>query len=222
MNTELLEFTRLALEKGIARDQIASALRQAGWSEADVRAAANAFAPVEFPLPVPRPRPYLSAQEVFSYALFFAALYVSAFNLGALVFGFIDLAFPDVSRHGMALIAPVWAVGADRNELILDHMRGNIAALVVAFPLFLFMQRLIHRSIASDPTKRQSRPRKWMTYITLFIAASALIGDLSALVYNALGGDLTVRVVLRLATIAVIAGGAFSYLLWDIRTDERP
>ena len=83
MNTELLDFTRRALEQGVSRERIAAALKDAGWSDADIRAADGAFATADFPVPVPRPRPYLSAREVFIYALFFTALYVSAWNAGA-------------------------------------------------------------------------------------------------------------------------------------------
>lgn len=207
MNVELLDFTRRALEKGIPRDRIAEALRAAGWSAADIAAATAAFAEEDFPIPVPRPRPYLSAQEVFVYALLFTALYVSAWHLGALIFQFVNLGFPDP-----ALRAPRLGV--------FDAMRRNIAALVVAFPLFAFLLRHVHLALARDPTKRESRPRKWLTYLTLFIAAAALIGDLSALVYNLLGGELTVRFLLKVLTVAVIAGGAFGYFLADIRKDE--
>lgn len=220
MNPELLDFTRRALEKGAAPEQIQAALKEAGWREPDIRAATHAFAPVDFPVPVPRPRPYLSAREVFVYALFFTAVYVTAFNLGALNFSFIDLAVPEPSGRGPPFL-PGGAADLGR-DVVLDRMRGQIAALVVAFPLFLFMHRLIRRGMAADPTKRDSRPRKWMTYLTLFVAASALIGDLSTLVYKALGGELTLRLILQLATIAVIAGGAFGYFLWDIRRDEAP
>jgi hypothetical protein len=209
MNLEVLEFTRRALERGIGRDAVAEALKQAGWGDAEIRAAMGAFADIDFPIPVPRPRPYLSAQEVFLYALFFTTLYVSAYNLGALVFQFVDLAFPDA------------AMALQPRTFIEQQMRGNIAALVVAFPLFLYLFRLITRAMAKDPTKRESRPRKWLTYLTLFIAASSLIGDLSALVYGLLNGDLTIRFVLKAATVALIAGGAFGYFLTDIRKDEQ-
>jgi len=211
MNAELLEFTRRALERGVSHDALAEALKQAGWREADIKAALSAFAPIDFPLPVPKPRPYLSAREVFNYALLFTALYVSAWNLGALLFSLIDLRFPD----------PALSAGNSAGQYLFNAMRGNIAAVVVAFPVFLLMFRSIDAGIAKEPTKRDSRPRKWLTYLTLFVASALLIGDLSVLVYNVLGGDLPVRFVLKIATVAVIAGGAFAYFLWDIRKDER-
>lgn len=209
MNSELHEFTRRALEKGVPRDKIASALADAGWGEADVRAALSAFAESDLPVPVPKPRPYLPAQEVFTYALFFTALYVSAFHVGALLFHFISYWFPDPVNR------------TPPSSRFFDTIREDIAALIVAFPVFLFLFRLTQRAIEKDPTKHQSRPRKWLTYLTLFIAAASLIGDVSMLVYRLLGGELTTPFLLRVATVALIAGGAFWYFLTDVRKDER-
>ena len=59
-----------------------------------------------------------------------------------------------------------------------------------------------------------------MTYLTLFSAACALIGDVITLVYNALGGELTVRFLLKVITVALIAGTAFIYYLHGLRQDE--
>ena len=209
MNADVLDFTRRALDKGLAREDIAEALRQAGWSDADVRSANGAFAPIAFPVPVPRPRPYLSAYEVFVYALMFTALYASAFHLGALAFQFIDRALPDPG---------VSTAGA----ILKEGMRFNIAGLIVGLPLFLFLFASINRAIAKDPTRRQSRPRKWLTYLTLFVAAAVLLGDVSTLVYQFLGGELTSRFTLKVVTVGVIASGALGYFLTDARQDERP
>ena len=209
MNTELLDFTRRALEAGVSREQIAAALKEAGWNEADIKAADNAFAPSDLPLAVPKPRPYLPAQEVFTYALLFAALYVSAYNAGALIFHFISYWFPDPVNRLLS------------SGMFFDAIRRNIAIIIVAFPLFLFLFRLTERAIAKDPTKHQSRPRKWLTYLTLFIAAASLIGDVSVLVYRVLGGELTTPFLLRVTTVALIAGAAFWYFLTDVRKDEQ-
>ena len=54
----------------------------AGWREEEVEKGLAAFAEVPFAIPVPRPRPYLSARETFFYLLQFTALYVSSFNHG--------------------------------------------------------------------------------------------------------------------------------------------
>lgn len=208
MNPELLDFTRRALAKGIGRQEIAGALRRAGWHEAEVAAALGAFAEIDFPLPVPKPRPYLPAREVFLYLLLFTSLYACAYNLGAIAFEFIDRAFPDPLPGGQYY--------GDAGAAI----RWNVSSLIVSFPLFLFLFRSVTASLAADPAKRGSRVRKWLTYLTLFFAATALTGDLVTLVYNVLGGELTVRFLLKSAVVGIIAGGIFAYFIADMRREE--
>ena len=95
MNEELRRFIKECLEKGIDRDEIRNVLLEAGWQERDVRSALDDFADVDFPVAVPRPRPYRHAREAFLYLVSFIALYVFAFSLGAVLFGLIDHTFSD-------------------------------------------------------------------------------------------------------------------------------
>jgi hypothetical protein len=209
MDLQLLEFTQRALASGLRRTEIASAMQRAGWAEPDIKAALGSFADFEFAVPVPRPKPYLSAREVFIYLVLFTALVVTATNLCALIFELIDRWFPD----------PLLAKYA--GESLGNSIRWNISALIVSFPLFIFTFRSITRAIAENPAKRSSRPRKWLTYLTLFCAGATLAGDLVTLIYNALGGELTVRFGLKAATVAIIAGGSFGFFLGDMREEEK-
>jgi hypothetical protein len=93
--------------------------------------------------------------------------------------------------------------------------------LIVAFPVFIFVSHRISRAVEKDPSKRASGVRKWLTYATLFIAASVLIGDTTTLVFNVLGGELTIRFILKVITVGAIAGVVFGYYLWDLRKEER-
>ncbi|MGH6853451.1 MAG: hypothetical protein ACREDJ_09735, partial [Methylocella sp.] len=65
MSSLLTEFTERALAKGLERDEIAQALCAAGWPQDEVAAALDAFAAVDFPLPVPKPKPHVSARATF-------------------------------------------------------------------------------------------------------------------------------------------------------------
>lgn len=100
-------------------------------------------------------------------------------------------------------------------------MRWSVSSLIIAFPVFLFVSRYIGKGLARNPMKRLSPVRRWLTYLTLFIASAVLIVDLTTLVYNAMGGELTTRIVLKVITVAVIAGTVFSYYLLDLRREER-
>jgi len=86
--------------------------------------------------------------------------------------------------------------------------------------VFLFVTVRLRRAIQQDPEQRSSKVRKWLTYLTLFIAAGIIIGDLITLVFNLLQGDLTLRFLLKAASVGLIAGTIFGYYLWDLRRDE--
>ncbi|MCH7776739.1 MAG: hypothetical protein IH878_09415 [Gemmatimonadetes bacterium] len=58
-----------------------------------------------------------------------------------------------------------------------------------------------------------------MTYITLFVCASVVIGILAGLVYSFLGGELTIRFILKSLTAAGIAAGLFGYYLRGMRVE---
>ena len=202
-------FVRDALAKGVSRQDIETALASAGWQPEQSRDALNAYADIAFPVPVPRPRPYLSAREAFLYLLLFTTLYVAAWNLGSLLFDLINRAFPDPADDA-------FAVGR-----LAASIRWSTASIIIAFPMFLYVARYLARDLARSPVKRLSAVRRWLTYLTLFIAASVLSGDMITLVYNMLGGELSIRFALKVLVAAVIAGTIFGYYLHDLRSEEQ-
>ena len=201
-------FVRDALLRGQSRAAIDAALVQAGWSPHQTRSVLDAYADVDFPVPVPRPRASLSAREAFAYLVMFATLYFGAWNLGSLLFDLINRTWPD----------PAMASYVFRSSD--GSIRWAMAALIIAFPVFVFVARRVALDVAAHPIKRLSAIRRWLTYITLFLAATVLIGDTTTLVYNALGGELTLRFVLKVLVVGAIAGGVFGYYLADLRREE--
>ena len=208
VNEDLSGFIREALNRGVERDEIRDALSQAGWPEREVEAALRGFATVDLPLAVPRPRPSLSAREAFLYLVLFGTLYVSAYSLGTLLFQLINLGFPDAS----------WP--QEFVDAIPEMTRWAIASLVVAAPVFLFTAWTVGREVAGSPLQRISPVRRWLTYLTLAIAVSVIIGDATAVVYNLLSGETTARFMLKALTIGGISGAIFTYYLRDLRRDE--
>ncbi len=207
INPELVGFVREGLERALPREQIANILTRAGWPPDQVRRALAGFADVESPIPVPRPTVSTRPREAFLYVVMFTALFVSAFSLGAVLFRLIDLALPDPAG-----LPP---------EAVRELLRLSVSALVVASPLFAFVARVVCRGVEAQPGSRASRIRLQLTYLTLFVASCVLVGAVTALVYSFLGGELTLRFVLKSLTVAAIAGGAFGYYLRDLRAAER-
>ena len=208
MNNELRAFIKESLERGQGKDAIHGVLLQAGWQDGEVRNGLSAFADLDFPVAVPRPTPYVHAREAFFYLVSFIALYTSAVSFGVVVFGLIDQTFPDSFDYGRRYPSGGHATA--------------IASVIIAFPLYLFLMRRLASEVSADPERRQSLVRRWLTYLTLVVAAGAIIGDLIAIVANLLLGDPTLSFFLKAATILVITGCIFGYYLRDMRQAETP
>lgn len=210
MQGELQDFIKAALAKGRSRKEINEVLREAGWDEAERKEGLSAFLDTDFPIPVPRRKPYLSAREAFLYLLMFLTLYISAYHFGALIFQFINRWIPDpLQSYGIA------------GYYDLRSVRFSVASLIVAFPLFFWMSHLLRRTLVKHPEKRGSRVKKWLTYLTLFVSAGIMIGTVIAFLFDLLNGELTTRFVLKVFTMLFIAGVVFGYYLWDLRQEER-
>jgi hypothetical protein len=202
---QLESFVKESLQSGKSRGEIANALENAGWPGAQIANALDAFADIDFSIPVPRPRPSLTAREAFLYLVMFCTLYFAAWNLGSLLFIFINRTFPE-GNNG-------YYVG--------EMQRWATAAIIIGFPVFLLLARYIGKQIELNPFKRLSPARRWLTYLTLFLASGTLLGDVTTLIYNLLGGDLTIRFVLKILVVALIAGSCFVYYLLDLRKEEK-
>jgi hypothetical protein len=206
---ELEIFVRESLLRGLDRESIRKAMADAGWPTDQARAAMDAYGDLPFPVPVPRPRPQLSAREAFLYLLLFTTLYLSSYHLGSLMFDIINRAYPDAATQAYAA------------RYQADSMRWSVSYLIIAFPAFVFLARYVAKDVARHPVKRLSPIRRWLTYLTLFVAASVLIGDLTTLVYNVLSGELTTRITLKVTVVVLIASTVFGYYLSDLRKEEH-
>jgi hypothetical protein len=207
MSNELNIFVKEALEKGQERSAIEQALLRAGWQDEEIQKALAGFAEVDFPVAVPKPKPYLQAKEAFMYLLSFIALYITAFSFGILVFAFIDKVFPDPLQY--------FGVFSSRG------LTTALASIIIAFPLYTFMMWRLQKAAAKDPERRQSKVGKWLTYITLVIAAGIIIGDLIAVLSGLLSGELTSRFTLKAFTVLAIAGSIFGYYLLGLQKEEK-
>ncbi len=203
----LVEFVKASLSKGASRNAIESALSDAGWAGEQVRDALAQFAESEFVEPVPKPRLLLSARDSFLYLLLFVMLYLSAYNFGALLFAFVDLALPRAVGH-----LPEYHYSA---------IRWAISVLVIAFPVFLAASYRVARDIEEEPVRRSSPVRRWLTYLTLFAASVLIVGDLIYLVFSFLSGELSTRFVLKTLIVGGISAALFTYYLRSARNDEK-
>lgn len=207
LNPALTYFVRRGLESRVPRGELRSALLAAGWPSDQITRALGAYADHDLlPIPVPRPVVSVKPREAFLYALMFLALFVCAYYLGVLLFGVLDLMYPVPYGRPVASIH--------------TRMRWAVSLLVVAAPLFVWIGMIVRRAVVADPSARASRLRQQLTYVTLFVASCVLVASLAVLVYTVLDAGVTVRFLLKLATVVAIAGVAFGWYFTDLRRAE--
>lgn len=146
------------------------------------------------------------ASFFFFHLLMFLALGFASFGVGGILFQLINKFFPD----------PLGFTGFFDQGAI----KFGIASLLVATPLFFYMARLINKNIHNGEMALDAVPRRWLTYVVLFLAAGTMAGDIIALIFNYLEGDIVARLILKIIVIMIIAGAIFGYYLWDIRKNE--
>lgn len=205
-SASLQEFVRDALARGVDRDDIARGLRAAGWPGREIEEALGSFVDAGLPLPVPRCRASGSPREAFLHLLMFFALGTWVIALGSLFFDFINIRFP-VPGEG------AWSAAGS--------LRFGVASLVVAFPVFALTLRRVRADLAANPARAVDPVRRWLSYLALLAASLILIGDGVALVGQFLGGDLSLRFVLKVAVVGALAGGVVWWLLGGLKEVSR-
>lgn len=143
--------------------------------------------------------------DVFRHLLAIVTLYLAAISFGMVTFALIDRWFPDPLSYPMGVNA--------------GPLRWALSALVIVFPVYVWISWVNARAALHDPSLRALRIRRWLYHFTVFAASVVIIGDLVALVYNFLNGDLTGRFLLKFLTVFFIAAVVFAYYIWNIRRE---
>lgn len=206
----LTHFIETARAQGASDEFMAELLRSQGWSEPEIQAAFTRVYErlTDLPFPVPTSRSHSNARDAFLYLLSFATLGIWTQALGQIGFIAIDRFIPD----------PLSPTHGDRGYAL----ASSLARLLVVFPLYLLLMRLLMGDLARHPEKSQSGVRKWLTYLALLIAALAAIIDLIVFLTSLLRGELTLRFTGKVSIVLAIASGIlFYYLSWLQRQPAR-
>lgn len=138
------------------------------------------------------------------YLLMIFVLGSSAGALGNILFQLINryIPGPDVSYYGSAYVG--------------NALKFPVATLVIMFPVLIWVIWFLNRDMTVHPEKRDLRIRKWLLYLTLFVAGLTILGDLVALVLGLLDGNTALRFILEVLVVFWLAGSIFFYFLKDL------
>src|SRR3989338_2916868 len=92
-----------------------------------------------------------------------------------------------------------------------------MSSLIVAFPLLVVFTRVMNGRIREEASRMNLAIRKWLLFLTLFVAGAVIAGDLIMLVNTFLGGELTTRFLLKVLAVFIVFGSVFAYYLKDLR-----
>lgn len=148
-------------------------------------------------------------RDVFLHLLVIITLYWSSITFVTLLWQFINYFLPDeLNRYyGYSYYS-------------FELMRFAVASLFIVFPVFIGTSYFLNKIYKKESIVRDSKIRKWLLYFTLFIASLVVVGDLIAVINNLLGGETTLRFILKALSILLVSGLVFGYYLDDVRKSE--
>lgn len=148
-------------------------------------------------------------RDVFLHLLAIIFLYVCVISFSALLFGYINIYFPDILQ-------------GDYGRFARMEIRFPLSVLFIVFPFYVWLNTYLQKDLLKFPEKRELRVRKWLLHFTLFLATIVIIGDLVTLIYQFLSGGISTRFLLKIITVLIIAGTVFLYYGWNLRKSVPP
>lgn len=130
------------------------------------------------------------------------ALYASLTALITLLFGIVNILFPDSALYSI-----------DDTS----GMRFAIAVLIVTFPTYIILTRFVHTFARKEADALYSTLMKWLLYTSLLIGSVVFLGDVIAIIFTYLNGEITARFLLKALILLVVIGSALLYYFLEVR-----
>lgn len=139
-----------------------------------------------------------TAQSFFVWVGILVSLIISCASLLSLWFGLIDVVttgYPEGSS-----------------------MQTAAAGLLIAFPLYVWLTRLVHTAERADPATKDIWVRTWVLYGILFISVATIAVDVFILLSSFLSGEeMTASFLLKSFSAAALLIASFWYYMKEIR-----
>lgn len=150
-------------------------------------------------------KPKTTPKDFFLWAGAIVTFYWSVIAFILLTFDYINYAFPN-------------ALNYYPTDPYQSGISFEMASIIILFPLYMFLARLIRRDATLDPSRREIWIRRWALILTLFVAGVAIAVDLITLLTTFLNGEeLTTAFLLKVLIILLVAAGVFMHFIADLK-----
>lgn len=144
-------------------------------------------------------------KDFFLWAGAMVSFYWSVVAFLGLIFDYINYAFPN-------------ALSYYPSDPYQSGISYEMASIIVLFPLFVILMRVIRADIQKDPSRSQIWVRRWALFLTLFIAGATMAGDIIVLLTSFLNGsDITTAFLLKILVVFLVAAMTFMHFIADYR-----
>lgn len=131
-------------------------------------------------------------------------LYVAMSSLIILLFSIINISFKDA-------LDGYWEYSNNQ-----DSVRYAIASLLIFFPTYLYLTRLVNQARRHESALYHTLTR-WLVYLSLVVGGLIILGNGVALIMTFLNGEITARFLLKVASMVGVIGAAFWYYQKDVK-----
>ena len=211
MSEALIEFIKDSYKAGKTHGEIRSVLKETGWADEQISDALGRFVDRAFPVAIPKSIVFASPRLVFLNIFYFLVLYLSIYNVVAMLFTFLDHYLPDgLGRNQGAFYS---------YRPIAEAIRWYLATIICCIPLVWWSSRIISKAM-EETKQRIPRIRLKLIYLTMFIGACVMLGNATCFIYYFLSGELGLRFIIKVAILSVLVVGLFAFYRVEIKQTE--
>lgn len=148
---------------------------------------------------------YNYARDGFVYLLSYATLVIFSVGLNFLLKAITNRFIPDALERYSFL---------ENDSTVI----GFLAAVIIAFPIFVYLNFLANKMLGSGRMRHDSGVRTWLLYLTLVVVILIIIWQVIALFISYLNGVLVARFAVHTLITLVIAAAILGYQWWHLKT----
>ncbi len=147
---------------------------------------------------------YNYARDGFIYLLSYATLLIFSVSLNFLLKAITNKYLPD-------------AVDIFQDLSSDSSIIGFLAAVVIAFPIFLYLNFVANKMLGSGRMRHHTGVRNWLLYLTLVVVILIIIWQIISIFVSYLNGTLALIFIIHTLITLIIAFAVLGYQYWHLR-----